>query len=232
MPQASAGVIELDGGHLALIDKPAGMTSHDVVDRVRAISGEKKVGHAGTLDPMATGLLVIGVGRGATKMLAEGLVGGKRYLATVQLGLSSDTLDAEGDTAEVEIPEFDDARIRNTLGQIQRQGKQTPPMISALKRFGVAMYKLARRGWWIEREAREVEISRLELVKKEGNSLVLDVSGGGGLYIRSIARDLGIALGVPIALTALRRTEVGEWHVDQALTLEQYGSERKGEKQP
>lgn len=184
MPQASAGVIELENGHLALIDKPAGVTSHDVVDRVRAISGEKRVGHAGTLDPMATGLLIVGVGRGATRMLADGLEGGKRYLATVRLGLSSETLDAEGESVEVEVPSFDEPRIEEALTEIRRQTGQVPPMISALKRFGVAMYKLARRGWWIERTARPAVIDELTLVKTDGRTLVLEIAGGGGLYVR------------------------------------------------
>lgn len=229
MPQASAGVIELENGHLALIDKPAGVTSHDVVDRVRAISGEKRVGHAGTLDPMATGLLIVGVGRGATRMLADGLEGGKRYLATVRLGLSSETLDAEGESVEVEVPIFDETRIEEALTEIRRQTGQVPPMISALKRFGVAMYKLARRGWWIERTARPAVIDELTLVKTDGRTLVLEIAGGGGLYVRSIARDLGIVLGVPAALTALRRTKVGQWDVSSALTLDEYGTELKQE---
>lgn len=229
MPQASAGVIELENGHLALIDKPAGVTSHDVVDRVRAISGEKRVGHAGTLDPMATGLLIVGVGRGATRMLADGLEGGKRYLATVRLGLSSETLDAEGESVAVEVPRFDEPRIEEALAEIRRQTGQVPPMISALKRFGVAMYKLARRGWWIERSARPAVIDELTLVETDGRTLVLEIAGGGGLYVRSIARDLGIVLGVPAALTALRRTKVGQWDVSSALTLDEYGTELKQE---
>lgn len=224
MQSPDRGIVELEGGRLILVDKPAGMTSHDVVDRIRRLTGEKRVGHAGTLDPMATGLLVVAVGRGATRTLAGGLEGGKRYLATVQLGMASDTLDREGKHEIVAVPRLPRERIEQCLERIKGLGVQVPPMVSALKRSGIALYKLARRGWWIEREARPVEITECLLKTYEGDSLTLEIAGGGGLYVRSLVRDLGIMLGLPAALSELRRTSVGPWCVEDAVTLEELGT--------
>jgi tRNA pseudouridine55 synthase len=221
--QRTAGIIDLDGGQIILIDKPAGWTSHDVVAKVRRITGVKKVGHAGTLDPMATGLLVVGVGKAATRKLAEGLEGGKHYRAGIRLGIASDTLDMDSETVRSVIPEFSRSRIEKILERLAAAGHQTPPMISALKRRGVSLMKLARHGWWIEREPRDVSIESLKLIDVDdaGHDVTIEVAGGGGLYIRALADDIGAALGVPAALTALRRTAVGAFQVDDAISLEQ-----------
>lgn len=223
------GRIELPGGGaLFLIDKPEGVTSHDVVDRVRALTQERRVGHGGTLDPMATGLLVIGVGRQATRLLDQELHGNKSYRAWLRLGLASTThdRDAEG-VREVMVPSFfDNSRIERALAEIVARGWQVPPMVSALKREGVALYKLARRGWWLEREARAVNLSEAVLEEKNatGPRCRMRITCGGGFYVRALVRDLGVALGVPAALEALRRLSVGPFSVEDAITLEEFST--------
>ena len=221
------GIIALENGWLALIDKPAGRTSFDVVDEIRAITGEKKVGHAGSLDPMATGLLLIAAGK-ATTDLEKSLKGEKTYRATVSLGRGSPTWDRDAPwMLEVRPPEFEHERISRVLEKIRTRRLQTPPMVAALKRHGQPLYKLARRGWWLERVTREVAISTLELLGYEpGEGKVsVEVSGGGGLYVRSVARDMGTLLGVPAMLTDLRRTAVGPYRVEDAITLDEFAGE-------
>ncbi|MCB2198967.1 tRNA pseudouridine(55) synthase TruB [bacterium] len=218
------GLIPLEnGGHWLLIDKPAGITSHDVVDRVRRLTGEKKVGHAGTLDPMATGLLVVALGK-ATKQLAEGLEGGKRYIATGKLGVLTPTGDEDAPwRIEGRVPVFEQERLVEVLGVIRTQPFQIPPMVSAIKRFGIPLYKMIRRGWWLDRDPRDGTIESLELVgfEAEEGQFVVDVAAGGGFYVRALVRDIGAALGVPAGLTALRRLAVGPFRVEDAVTLEQ-----------
>ncbi len=221
MPERTRAIVTLESGQLLLIDKPSGITSHDVVDRVRRLTGEKRVGHAGTLDPAATGLLVVAVGRGATRTLSGRLDGGKRYLATARLGLASDTLDAEGNLLEVAVPSFSRERIEAAMAAIERSKTQVPPMVSALKRQSIPLYRLARRGWWIEREPRPARIDRLALVETEGADVTFEIAGGGGLYVRTVVHDLGVLLGVPAALIRLRRTAVGPWRIEDAMTLEE-----------
>ncbi len=217
------------GGALLLIDKPEGITSHDVVDRVRALTGERRVGHGGTLDPMATGLLVIGVGRQATRLLDQELRGEKSYRAWLRLGLASIThdRDAEG-VREVMVPALGSDRIQKALTAIQQRGAQVPPMISALKREGVALYKLARRGWWLEREARAVNLSEAVLEDRNATSpqCRIRITCGGGFYVRALVRDLGVALGVPAALEALRRLRVGHFSVEDAVTLDELNADQ------
>lgn len=218
------GLIPLEnGGAWLLVDKPSGITSHDVIDEVRRITGIKKVGHAGTLDPMATGLLVIALGK-ATKMLAEGLSDIKRYRTTAKLGLVSPTGDMDADwTRSVNVPLFSEERIRDALATIQSSPVQTPPMVSALKRHGEAMYKLARRGWWLEREARPVDVREIEFLGycPDEGTVSFEIEGGGGLYVRTVVEDLGTVLNVPAALTALRRLVAGSYSVDDALALQE-----------
>lgn len=222
MPERTRGIVTLEAGRLFLIDKPAGITSHDVVDRVRKLTGEKRVGHAGTLDPSATGLLVVGVGRGATRTLATKLDGSKRYRATARLGLASTTLDSEGELLEVTVPEFDRERLERVFETAGAMQTQVPPMISALKRNGVALYKLARRGWWIAREPRSVRIDELSLIELNGWEITFDVAGGGGLYVRTLVEQIGQLLGVPATLVKLRRTGIEPWRIEDALTLEDF----------
>jgi len=218
------GIVSLpDGGAWILIDKPVGKTSFNVVAIVRRIIGEKKVGHAGTLDPMATGLLVIGYGK-ATKLLTGGLAGGKTYEATAKIGLASPTHDTDSEqVVEVAAPKIDRAKIKSALMQIAERSKQTPPLVSAIKLQGQPLHKVAREGWWLPRDARPVDMEELILLDyvEELGELKIRVSGGGGTYVRSIVRDLGISLGLPVAMTELRRTKAGEFSVDQAVSLDE-----------
>jgi tRNA pseudouridine55 synthase len=202
-------------GGLVIVDKPAGMTSHDVVGRIRRLAGTRRVGHAGTLDPMATGVLVVGVEQ-ATRLLGHLALTEKEYLGTVRLGQSTDTDDAEGQVVSAEsarsVRNNDLERAAAALtGDIQ----QVPPGISAIKVGGQRAYKLTRQGAAPELAARPVTVSALDIlaVRREGDLLDADiaVTCSSGTYIRAIARDLGAALGTGGHLTALRRTRVGPY---------------------
>lgn len=203
------------------IDKPLGLSSHDVVGRVRRVCGTRRVGHAGTLDPLATGVLVIGLGRAAR--LIEYIVGQpKRYAAAVRLGQATNTYDAEGEvTAEWPLPAaLTAAALSQTLDPFRGEIAQIPPMYSAIKKGGQPLYKLARRGEEIEREARPVTIYALELVGWEPPLARLEITCSAGTYIRSIAHDWGAALGCGGHLVGLRRTAVGQFKVEAAVPLD------------
>jgi tRNA pseudouridine55 synthase len=204
-----------------VVDKPAGWTSHDVVGKVRRLAGLRQVGHAGTLDPMATGVLLLCVGR-ATRLL-EYLTGlPKTYLAEVTLGAATDTYDAEGEiTARQPVPVLTHEQIDAALDAFRGQIMQRPPAYSALKRDGVALYKRARAGEAVEVEPRPVTVYALDLLAFDGQVMQLRIRCGAGTYVRSIAHDLGQALGCGGHLSALRRTAVGGFTVDDAATLEQ-----------
>lgn len=211
---------------LLLIDKPAGLTSHDVVDRVRRITGERTVGHAGTLDPFATGLLLVAVGRETTREL-QSLVGlDKEYVADICLGKTSTTLDPEGviiDTAQVEITAD---KLLTALQKLTGQLMQLPPMHSAIKIGGKKLYELARQGVEIERPPRPVTISLFELVAVPNTAstpltITCRIRCSSGTYIRALARDLGELLGTGGYLTALQRTAIGPFLVDEAKKIDQ-----------
>jgi len=173
------------------VNKPTGMTSHDVVDRVRRMTGQRRVGHTGTLDPLATGVLVVCLGQ-ATRV-AEYLMADKVYRAQLCLGVSTDTHDAKGEviaTAEVDVREEEGWRIRKALASFVGSIQQVPPMYSALKRQGVPLYKLARQGITVEREPRPVQIHDIELLAWTPPLLVIRVDCSPGTYIRALARDL------------------------------------------
>src|SRR3989338_6197064 len=208
---------------ILIINKPSGMTSHDVVDEVRRITGERRVGHAGTLDPFATGVLVIGVGRDATRTLG-GLSRGaeKRYRAVVMLGAESDTDDRDGTVRErenvVPVKRMDVQRaLQRFIGRIQ----QTPPAYSAIKRAGVRAYERARRGERVELGPRTVTVHSITLEWFRWPLLAFDVTCSSGTYIRAIARDCGAALGTGGYLDALERTAVGLYSLQMAHTLEE-----------
>ncbi len=212
------------GPGIVVIDKPAGMTSHDVVARCRRIFSTRRVGHAGTLDPMATGVLVVGVDR-ATKIL--GLVTGapKSYVATIRLGQTTSTEDAEGEllqsiSAEHLTPEAISAAVTGLRGDIE----QVPSAVSAIKVGGQRAYRLAREGRAVELAARPVRIDRFVVRDVRSHDGLVDVDVevdcSSGTYIRALARDLGAALGVGGHLTSLRRTRVGRFAQDQARSLE------------
>lgn len=210
-------------GTLLLIDKPAGMTSHDVVDRVRKIFNTRRVGHAGTLDPFATGLLMVGVGA-ATKELTA-LVGlEKAYEATARLGATSSTFDPEGEITESSVtttPTRED--IEHALDAFRGGYEQRAPLHSAKKIGGKKLYDLARQGTATEdmRPRKQVVISELVITTYAWPSLEFRVTVSSGTYIRSLADDIGEKLGCGAYLTALRRTRIGTFDIKSAVTLEE-----------
>lgn len=212
---------------LLVVDKPAGMTSHDVVARCRRLLGTRKVGHAGTLDPMATGVLVLGVER-ATKLLGLLALTTKSYTATIRLGQSTVTDDAEGETvATTDATHVTDEQIGEGVAALTGDIQQVPASVSAIKIDGKRAYARMREGEEVELKARPVTVSRFDVLARrdvpEGGfvDLDVDVDCSSGTYIRALARDLGAALGVGGHLTALRRTKVGPFGLEHARTLEQ-----------
>jgi tRNA pseudouridine55 synthase len=202
-----------------VIDKPAGMTSHDVVAKLRRRLGTKQVGHAGTLDPMATGVLVVGINN-ATKFLQYVVTGKKRYLATIRLGISTVTDDKEGEVLETrDWKLIDDQSIVSALEKFQGKLMQIPSSVSAKKIEGERAYDLVRAGKTVELAAKEIsiyELKVLEIRRGEFLDAEIDVTCSPGTYIRSIARDLGSMLGVGGHLIALRRTEVEPFLLEDA----------------
>jgi len=202
-----------------VIDKPAGMTSHDVVAKLRRRLGTKQVGHAGTLDPMATGVLVVGINN-ATKFLQYVVTGKKRYLATIRLGISTVTDDKEGEVLETrDWKLIDDQSIVSALEKFQGKLMQIPSSVSAKKIEGERAYDLVRAGKTVELAAKEIsiyELKVLEIRRGEFLDAEIDVTCSPGTYIRSIARDLGSMLGVGGHLIALRRTEVKPFLLEDA----------------
>jgi tRNA pseudouridine55 synthase len=209
---------------IVVVDKPSGMTSHDVVSRCRRIFGTRKVGHAGTLDPMATGVLVVGVER-ATKILGLLTATDKSYAATIRLGQTTTTEDAEGELLQtVSTAHVTDAAIESAVAALRGEISQIPSAVSAVKVGGKRAYKLAREGHAVELSPRAVRIERFDVleVRRSGEFLDVDVEVdcSSGTYIRALARDVGAALGVGGHLTALRRTRVGRFGLDEARTLD------------
>lgn len=211
---------------LVVVDKPAGLTSHAVVGRARRTLGTRKVGHAGTLDPMATGVLVLGVNR-ATRLLGHLMLTEKTYRATVRLGVATNTDDADGEvTATVPAAHLDEAEVRRALPGFVGDIEQIPSSVSAIKIDGKRAYQRVREGEDVELKARPVTIHELTADRFRAAAEHLDleilVRCSSGTYIRAIARDLGAALGVGGHLTALRRTAVGPFTLEGADTdLEQ-----------
>ncbi len=210
---------------LLVVDKPGGMTSHDVVARVRRLAGTRKVGHAGTLDPMATGVLVLGVNR-ATRLLGHLMLTEKAYDATIRLGMATTTDDAEGDpVATSDASGLGDDRLREALAGFVGAIDQRPSTVSAIKVDGRRAYQRVREGEQVELPARRVTVHDLTVhdVTPSGPTVEVRVSVrcSSGTYIRAIARDLGERLGVGGHLVALRRTAVGPFALDDARTLDQ-----------
>ena len=210
---------------LVIVDKPGGMTSHDVVARVRRLAGTKKVGHAGTLDPMATGVLVVGVEK-ATRLLGYLTLTEKEYAATIRLGQSTSTDDAEGEiTGTAPAADVSAETLQKAVAELTGEIHQVPPAVSAIKVGGQRAYKLTRAGAAPELAARPVTVYQFAVaaVRREGDLLDVDaaVRCSSGTYIRALARDLGTALGTGGHLTRLRRTRVGGYGVEEARTLEQ-----------
>jgi tRNA pseudouridine55 synthase len=203
-------------------DKPAGMTSHDVVARVRRLAGQRRVGHGGTLDPPATGVLVLALGR-ATRLLPFLPMEPKRYLARIAFGAETDTLDASGTvTATVAAAGVDEAAVRGALRGFLGPQQQVPPMVSAVKVGGERLYAKARRGESVERATRSIVVHALELVDFDGGErpeATVEVTCSGGTYVRSLAADLGRRLGTLAHLAALRRAAAGRFTERDAHTL-------------
>jgi tRNA pseudouridine55 synthase len=219
---------------LVVVDKSGGMTSHDVVSRVRRLAGTRKVGHAGTLDPMATGVLVLGINR-ATRLLGHLMVTEKAYDATIRLGVATSTDDAEGEvTATVAAGDLDPAVVRAAAAEFVGDLEQVPTAVSAIKVDGKRAYQRVRDGEEVELKARPVTVHELIVhdvrrvstgATTEGVDLDVSVRCSSGTYVRAIARDLGARLGVGGHLTALRRTAVGPYDLARARTLEELGGE-------
>lgn len=211
-----------------VIDKPAGLTSQQVVGRCRRLLQTRKVGHAGTLDPMATGVLIVGVNR-ATRMLGHLALHDKRYLATIRLGQATSTDDAEGQVlASVDACGVSGADVAKALPALRGDIAQVPSTVSAIKVNGKRAYALARSGQSVELKARQVTVSRFDVLaeRRDGPFLDLDVDVecSSGTYVRALARDLGSALGVGGHLTALRRTRVGAFDLSLVQQLPEPGA--------
>ncbi|HET8614397.1 MAG TPA: tRNA pseudouridine(55) synthase TruB [Actinomycetales bacterium] len=216
---------------LVIVDKPAGWTSHDVVARMRRLAGTRKVGHAGTLDPMATGVLVLGVGR-ATRLLTYVVGVDKTYLATIRLGASTVTDDAEGDVtgrcAAAALEAVDDEALAREITRLTGPIHQVPSAVSAIKVDGRRSYARVRSGEQVALAARPVTVHRFEVLARRevtddgcpAVDLEVEVEVSSGCYVRALARDLGAALGVGGHLTALRRTRVGPYGLEAARSLD------------
>jgi len=206
---------------LVIVDKPAGLTSHAVVGRVRRLAGTRKVGHAGTLDPMATGVLVLGVNR-ATRLLGHLMLTEKTYDATVRLGVVTTTDDAEGEVvATTPTDGLEETAVREAFAGFLGEIEQVPSSVSAIKVDGKRAYQRVREGEQVELAARRVTVRELTVHAVRGDDVDLTVRCSSGTYIRAIARDAGQRLGVGGHLTALRRTAVGPFDLAAARTLDE-----------
>ncbi len=212
-------------GRIIAVYKPAGMTSHDVVDAVRASTGVRRVGHAGTLDPLASGVLVVGIGRDATKELSRAAEGEKEYMVMVELGTTSTTDDAEGEKTAVSVAVPPSERdVQRALEVFIGEVQQTPPVYSAVHVKGKRSYKLARKGKPVAPAPRSVFIHKIELLEYAYPLLKLRVVCGKGTYIRSLARDIGAALGTGGFVRDLERARVGSFTLKDAVSLDAFAS--------
>ena len=218
-PSAMKSEPMIDG--VLLIDKAPAMTSHDVVAITRRVLNTRKVGHCGTLDPLATGLLIITIGRG-TKIQDLLMSEDKEYVGTIRLGQTTGSQDADGEILEEKpVPDLTREQIDAAFGQFKGDFYQTPPMVSAIKKDGVPLYKLARQGKTIEREPRLVHIYGHEILKVDLPEVEFRVVCSKGFYVRTYAHDIGQLLGCGGHLKALRRTASGKFRVDGVLTVEE-----------
>jgi tRNA pseudouridine55 synthase len=202
-----------------LLDKPVGPSSSAVLQAVKRLLEAEKAGHAGTLDPLASGLLPLLFGE-ATKFAQFGLDAVKEYRSQIRLGVATDTGDAEGQVTDRQPVHVDEAALTRALVRFRGEIEQVPPMYSALKHDGQPLYALARAGQSVERAARKVTVHELELLERAGDVLHLRIRCSKGTYVRQLAVDLGLALGTVAHLEALRRTRVAGFRLDQAVTLD------------
>ncbi len=205
---------------ILLVDKPADWTSNDVVVKLKGVLHERRIGHSGTLDPMATGLLVVFVGR-ATRAVEFAEAHDKRYIAGLRLGLVTDTQDISGTVLESRDADVSAAGLRPALARFIGEQEQVPPMYSAIKVNGRRLYDIARSGGEVERKARKIKISRIDIVGRKNGDYLLDISCSKGTYIRALCNDIGAALGCGGCMSSLRRVAAGEFSVDSAHTLEE-----------
>lgn len=211
---------------MLVVDKPSGPTSHDVVDRVRRVLGERRVGHTGTLDPFATGVLPVCVGQ-ATRLARFFTEGEKTYRASIRLGLATTTDDLTGEPLHEPRPvDVDDATLRAACARLVGTFPQVPPAFSAKRVGGTRMYELARSGQVVELEPVPVTVYAFDVLANEGDRLEAEVRCAPGTYVRALARDLGAALGVSGHLTALRRTRSGGFGVEDAVPLDAIAADR------
>jgi tRNA pseudouridine55 synthase len=212
-----------------VVDKAIGPTSHDVVYWARRALGTKEIGHTGTLDPMATGVLVLVVGE-ATKLVNSLGALEKRYRATIKLGVSTSTLDAEGDVdGEVAVPALTLAQVQEAAASFLGEFEQRAPVVSAIKVDGQSLYKRARKGQVVEAPLRRVRLDEIGIDALRDDEIDLSLRCGSGFYVRALARDLAEKLGTLGHLTALRRTQNGAFHVEQAVSFEQLRAAREQE---
>jgi tRNA pseudouridine55 synthase len=211
----------MDG--ILVVNKPLGWTSHDVVAHVRRLAREKRVGHAGTLDPMATGVLLVCLGR-ATRVTEYLMASDKTYRAIVRLGAETDTHDADGQVVATHPVDADESDVRRVLAGFVGEIDQVPPMYSAIKREGKPLYKLARKGLAVERAPRRIVIHEINLRAWQPPDLTIDVRCSPGTYIRSLAHDVGAVLGCGAHLSQLTRLASGSFTLDDAVALQDLAS--------
>ncbi|UOO37531.1 tRNA pseudouridine(55) synthase TruB [Oscillospiraceae bacterium CM] len=216
---------------IVVVDKPAGWTSHDVVAKLRGVLHEKRIGHGGTLDPMATGVLPVFIGR-ATRAVSFCEVSDKEYLAGLRLGIVTDTQDTTGQVLKQSPVPIKAQDIDAVLGRFIGPQQQLPPMYSAIKIGGQKLYQLARRGIEIARETRAITIQVLERLDGDGPDVLLRVVCSKGTYVRTLCHDIGAALGCGGAMSSLRRTRVGTFTLDDAVTLDEIIASSAGGSSP
>ena len=205
---------------IILVDKPSDWTSHDVVGKLRGILHERRIGHSGTLDPMATGLLVVFVGR-ATRAVEFAEADSKEYIAGLRLGVSTDTQDITGNTLKSSNSLPSRAELEQALGAFKGEISQIPPMYSAIKVGGKKLYELARRGESVERKPRKITIDMLDIIGENDGDYILDIVCSKGTYIRTLCNDIGDALGCGGCMSSLRRVKAGVFSIEQAYTIDE-----------
>lgn len=205
---------------IILIDKPQDWTSHDVVAKLRGILHERRIGHSGTLDPLATGLLVVFVGR-ATRAVEFAEADSKEYIAGLRLGLSTDTQDISGNViAECsDLP--DEGAVRRAVNSFIGDIEQIPPMYSAIKIGGKKLYELARKGQSVERAPRKITVSSIEIIGREGGDYLLKITCSKGTYVRTLCNDIGASLGCGACMSSLRRISAGAFSVESAHSIDE-----------
>lgn len=203
---------------IILVDKPQDWTSHDVVAKLRGVLHERRIGHSGTLDPLATGLLVVFVGR-ATRAVEFAEADSKEYITGLHLGVSTDTQDITGNIVASSGALPDEAALREAIGRFIGDIEQIPPMYSAIKIGGKKLYELARRGESVERAPRKITVSAIDIAGRDGDDYILNISCSKGTYVRTLCSDIGEALGCGACMSSLRRTRAGAFSVDEAHSL-------------